>query len=212
MVAEGSNTGAWYWHSTGGGGGAGWPAYGYGCGKNGGLGRPCDIMGWGDLYPTLGIKIVDWYCGGGGGMDNVPTTGAIPLVVPVMVAVARSERRERKGPVAGVAVTGGLDLSTPEGEEDGMAPGPAGGDGKVVIRIPRWKEDLVETPFVTGVDESGLPISSDVFCHIRWIPEDQPHLDVCGDESAVIWGWPNQSEYELGHYHRRGWDDITVGF
>ena len=208
---QGSNTGAWYWHSTGGGGGAGWPAYGYGCGKNGGLGRPCDIMGWGDLYPTLGIKIVDWYCGGGGGMERPNNWGYTPGRAGYGGGGEVGEAGTQ-GTGGGGGGYGWLGSSTPEGEEDGMAPGPAGGDGKVVIRIPRWKEDLVETPFVTGVDESGLPISSDVFCHIRWIPEDQPHLDVCGDESAVIWGWPNQSEYELGHYHRRGWDDITVGF
>ena len=71
-------------------------------------------------------------------------------------------------------------------------PGPAGGDGVVIIRIRTCDEDLITYPLITGTDpdpehnEFGLPVClcDDPHVTIRRLPEYMTHNDESGDEQC----------------------------
>lgn len=213
-------TSAWYNHSSGGGGGAGWPAYARpdaaGNAMNGGLGRPCDIAGW-PLWEESGhtIRIIPWFCGGGAGMERSNNWSYQP-----------GEAGYGGGGAVGIMGTphtggggGGNGYYSTFWNNQGLngkAPGPAGGSGAVIIRIRTADEDLVTYPLITGTDpdpehnEFGLPVClcDDPHVTIRRLPEYMTHSDEKGEEIVTVWGWPPEP------YDRYGWEgtSLTAGY
>jgi len=186
---RGHDTAAWYDHSGGGGGGANWPANGYGYGAHGGLGRPCDIAGWyqsGSIYEEAGWRMVPWFCGGGGGGQR-PSDWGYP------------------------------DGFNGYGQAGG-AGGHAGSDGQkglVVVRIPLVYKQWVTAP-LQDVDGRGRPVFDKVWDQgkeedvevarfpegitYHELPAGQPHTDQMGEEMPVYYAWPEN------HVHNWGWE------
>ena len=227
---KGGDSSAWYNHSAGGGGGASWPAHdrAYSIGgthMTGGLGRVCDIRGWytcpdpmmGGLYREAGMTWVEWWAGGGAGMEK-PNLWSYP---------SGGDGYRGGGSCAsdGAANTGGggggygyFGADTPEGETPGNAPGRAGGSGIVIVRIPMSQRRYVTAP-LQDTDGNGVPMFNQVwdpylesFTQVpvyptgvtySEVPTDEPHIDMRGDaESAFIW-----THLRGEHGHRWGWDD-----
>lgn len=210
---------AWYQHTSGGGGGANWPAYG-GEAPNGGLGRPCDIEGWPLWAETNvggsgnGFKYIPWFCGGGAGKER-----------PNLWSYRDGQPGYGGGGACGVpggVNTGGggggngwLDSWRPPGD-NGNAPGPAGGRGVVIIRIPTSAESQVMYPLPipdTGIYDEETNTWTEYpdypsGIRVTRVPKDQPHLDEQGDEIIQIWGWPNCPNFG-DPYDHYGWDGTT---
>lgn len=116
---RGDNWSAWYNHSAGGGGGAGGPGGGIEgepYQHNGGVGRQCDILAGTEGYGEL----LNYFAGGGGGGERENNWGYVP-------------GSSGKGTIG----RGGKGASAYSPEHYGDAPGPAGNDGIVVIRLSR---------------------------------------------------------------------------
>ena len=198
---EGSETSAFYNHSSGGGGGAQWPAYGHGYGQNGGIGRCCGIAGlyqcpdpeMNELYRELGWPYMKWYGGGGAGGER-PNNWSYVAGDPGFGGGGQAGANAINYQGGG----GGGDGWLGGGMEAGMAPGPGGGSGIVIVRIP-----IVSKQFVTSPVAAGDGTWPD---HVTYheLGPDEPHLDTPGEETITIYGWPNQNEYELQHFH--SWD------
>lgn len=205
---QGQETVGWgYNHSAGGGGGAQWPAYGHGYGQNGGLGRCCGIAGlyqcldpvMNELYRELGWPYMAWFGGGGAGAER-PNLWSYVSGDPGFGGggAVGLEGQAYKG--GGGGGNGWLGL----GQEGGMAPGGGGGAGVVIVRIPIVSKQFVTSPVIAG----GGTWPDHVTYHE--LGPDEPHLDTPGEEIITIYGWPNQNEYELQHFH--SWDDwYTTG-
>lgn len=158
------------WHTAGGGGGAGEPGNTRGQ-PNGGHGRWCDIAGWGKYWSDpdwydFEIRVVPWYCGGGGGMERPNNWGYL---------YGEGGFGGGGDPGAsGIPYTGGGGGGN--GRLDpghiGDAPGLSGGSGLVIIRILSRDERLVRT--VTDVHT------------VTRISADQLHTDERGDEGGPL--------------------------
>lgn len=192
---------AWYQRTAGGGGGAWWPAYG-GEMPNGGLGRPCDIAGWyqhpdpimNGLYRDAGWRYVPWFAGGGGGKERDNNWSYM------------SGHGGYGGGgdfhAAGIDGTGGGGSGAgwnAAGLPIGQAPGPKGGDGTVIIRIPTSAESLVEYPVPLGHEDVWDAyeeewVSTAIYpegISVVHLPPEQTHTDCMGEEPMVYWGWPD---------------------
>ncbi len=149
--------------------------------RHGGHGVPCDIAGWPMWEETAKtFFFVPWFGGGGAGKEEKTWW---------------SYSDGRAGYGGGGAVNHpGVDGTGGGGGGCGVfgvpTPGPAGGDGVVIIRIPTADEDLVTYPLITGTDpdpehnEFGLPVClcDDPHVTIRRLPEYMTHNDESGDE------------------------------
>lgn len=207
----------WYNHSSGGGGGANWPAYGdptqwappYGPSyMNGGLGRPCDIAGrfqWPVDEETraelklIGWDYVPWFAGGGAGKER-PNNWSYLSGNPGYGGGGGTGQMGEPNTGGGGGGHGWYGSRTPRGEESGHAYGPAGGSGIVVIRILTTDVQKVRYPRPISRDEAGNDVYPD-HIHVTHVPADEPHIDMMGDDPpVVIYGWPDPP------YDHYGWD------
>jgi hypothetical protein len=191
---------AWYQITAGGGGGAHepwrtidgvqWPWYTYdqygfmqsanpGDGKHG---VPCDIAGYGPLWIAANQsgRMVQWYGGGGAGVERKvwlgygsgkPGYGGGGEI--------HTQGHDGTGGGGGGGGTGGL------WPHPVATPGPAGGDGVVIVRIWTGNERLVSYPLITGIDpETGQPTTDAPGVTITRLDPSQPHTDISGDEQC----------------------------
>jgi hypothetical protein len=259
---------AWLNRTCGGGGGANWGGYtggGGGIGSmadnapNGGLGRPCDIEGYGPYYELMKkladkgelgdlepVKFVNWFCGGGAGKER-PNNWSYPDG-----QAGYGGGGEVGSP--GMVNTGGggggagwygqntpgwgdpVDYYTEVAPLESNHPGPAGGRGVVIIRIPTSCEPLVAYPVPIGTQrkfvgrvvyegivldegrEEDVPIYPSGI-RVTHVPEDQPHIDVMGMEQVPIWDFPfggwededgNTWDAPVGGWDHYGWDGTWI--
>jgi len=220
----GDSTGssAWYNHTSGGGGGANWPGYaglvdGEPCG---GLGRPCDIEGWPLWEETShAFKYIPWFCGGGAGKER-PNNWSYQDGEPGYGGGGACGAPGEVNTGGGGGGHGWLSANNPL---NGQAPGPAGGRGVVIIRIPASAESQVVYPVPVGYEdvwdaETEEWVSTPIYpsgIRVTHVPEDQLHTDTQGDEIVQVYNWPrfdvnHDGEVEIEatwcHY---GWDGIV---
>jgi len=192
---DGNGWTAWVNHTAGSGGGANWPGYqpNSDIGPVGGLGRPCDILGWGPFFAESGLRFISWYAGGGGGCER-PNNWGYPGGLGGYGGGGDPGNPGVDGLGGGAGGNGAMGPG-----HNGDAPGTKGGDGCVVIRIPTHDVRWVTYPLPIGRDENGDDVYPDGI-HVVKIPMDQPHLDEMGSEPVVVW----QSTPAGGDHH--GWD------
>jgi hypothetical protein len=200
---DSTGTTAFYNHTSGGGGGANWPGYG-GSAPNGGLGRPCDIAGWGPYWSEPDLhdlgRIIPWFCGGGAGKERY-NLWSYSDGNPGYGGGGACGNPGAPNTGGGGGGHGWYGADTPEGELSGMAPGREGGSGVVIIRIRTADERLVQYPVPTGRDQQGA-LTYPEHVHVTHITEEEEHTDRRGDESVVYWGWPS------GGFDTYGFDQL----
>lgn len=183
---------AWYNITGGGGGGSWWPAYGGNYHFNGGIGRPCDIAGWGPLWKTLGIRMIPWFGGGGAGKERRTWWGYLDGHAGYggggEVGDPGLDGTGGGGGGSGVYEVGG-------GGMTGIMPGPKGGDGVVIIRIRTRNEKFVEYPVSIGTDGEGNPVYPEGI-QVTHIGAEETHTDTHGEETVVYWGWPDPADHD----------------
>jgi len=205
----GSGSTSMYRRTAGGGGGSWWPAYG-GDMPNGGIGRPCDIAGWFQgpgtgleyhLYKEANWRWVPWFGGGGAGTERPNNWG-------YMTGNA-GYGGGGEGGEAGVDGKGGGG-SGARGNY-GLNPGPKGGGGTAIIRIPTAAESLVEYPVPIGYEDiyddyDEVMVHTPIYpegISVAHVPADQPHTDCAGEELTdefVYWGWPDDHAGDFPPY------------
>ena len=201
----GSSWDAWLNHTCGGGGGSQWPANG-GWGRNGGLGRPCDIAGKGPYWKYIDWSLVQWYGGGGAGKER-PNLWSNPDGQPGYGGGGGCGSPGDLHTGGGGGGGGWLGFGMPNGQ----APGPLGGSGVVVIRVPLLYIDKVTAPLQERNEDGSLKVVTvhNVFADadedipvyptgvtVKDLEADETHDDQMGDlDEAVIWAWP------YDHFH-----------
>lgn len=201
---EGDGYTSWYQRTASGGGGANWPAVGFGGdGIDGGLGRPCDIAGW-PLWEETGreFKFIPWFCGGGAGKER-PNNWSFPDGRPGYGGGGACGADGAPNTGGGGGGNGALATG-----HIGDAPSCAGGSGVVIVRIATVDERHVEYPVPLRYEDVwdadfeawvSTPVYPD-HIHVTHIGEDELHLDEMGDELVQI------NDYPQRPYNHYGWD------